>query len=77
MPSSRVIHSCSVPGSSVKKFTWSKRRGPIPLEAYFCGWLGRSEARPSTPLGEEEFAYWESVSEEILERIWSYLKASE
>jgi HCOMODA/2-hydroxy-3-carboxy-muconic semialdehyde decarboxylase len=29
------------------------------------------------PLGEEEFAYWESVSEEILERIWSYLKASQ
>ena len=29
------------------------------------------------PLGEEEFAYWESVSEEILERIWGYLKASE
>jgi ribulose-5-phosphate 4-epimerase/fuculose-1-phosphate aldolase len=29
------------------------------------------------PLGEEEFTYWESVSEEILERIWSYLKASE
>jgi HCOMODA/2-hydroxy-3-carboxy-muconic semialdehyde decarboxylase len=29
------------------------------------------------PMGEEEFAYWESVSEEILERIWSYLKASE
>jgi HCOMODA/2-hydroxy-3-carboxy-muconic semialdehyde decarboxylase len=29
------------------------------------------------PLGEEEFAYWESVSEEILERIWSYLRASE
>jgi HCOMODA/2-hydroxy-3-carboxy-muconic semialdehyde decarboxylase len=29
------------------------------------------------PLGEDEFAYWESVSEEILERIWSYLKASE
>jgi len=27
------------------------------------------------PLGEEEFTYWESVSEEILERIWSYLKA--
>jgi hypothetical protein len=27
-------------------------------------------------LGGEEFAYWESVSEEILERIWSYLKAS-
>lgn len=29
------------------------------------------------PLGEKEFTYWESVSEEILERIWSYLKASE
>ena len=29
------------------------------------------------PLSEEEFAYWESVSEEILERIWSYLKASQ
>jgi HCOMODA/2-hydroxy-3-carboxy-muconic semialdehyde decarboxylase len=29
------------------------------------------------PLSEEEFAYWESVSEEILERIWSYLKTSE
>ncbi len=29
------------------------------------------------PLSEEEFAYWESVSEEILERIWSYLKANE
>ncbi|CAN5196116.1 hypothetical protein BH24ACT19_BH24ACT19_05480 [soil metagenome] len=28
-------------------------------------------------LNEEEFSYWESVSEEILERIWSYLKASE
>lgn len=28
------------------------------------------------PLGEEEFSYWESVSEEILERIWGYLKAS-
>jgi ribulose-5-phosphate 4-epimerase/fuculose-1-phosphate aldolase len=28
-------------------------------------------------LTEEEFSYWESVSEEILERIWSYLKASE
>ncbi len=33
-------------------------------------------AGTSRPLGEEEFAYWESVSEEILERIWSYLKAS-
>jgi HCOMODA/2-hydroxy-3-carboxy-muconic semialdehyde decarboxylase len=29
------------------------------------------------PLGEEEFTYWESVSEEILERIWFYLKASQ
>jgi HCOMODA/2-hydroxy-3-carboxy-muconic semialdehyde decarboxylase len=29
------------------------------------------------PLGKEEFLYWESVSEEILERIWSYLKASQ
>ena len=28
------------------------------------------------PLSEEEFTYWDSVSEEILERIWSYLKAS-
>jgi HCOMODA/2-hydroxy-3-carboxy-muconic semialdehyde decarboxylase len=28
------------------------------------------------PLSEEEFTYWESVSEEILERIWYYLKAS-
>jgi hypothetical protein len=27
-------------------------------------------------VNEEEFSYWESVSEEILERIWSYLKAS-
>ena len=30
----------------------------------------------SQELTEEEFSYWESVSEEILERIWSYLKAS-
>ncbi len=29
------------------------------------------------PLGEEDFSYWESVSEEILGRIWSYLKASQ
>ncbi|MBA4116726.1 MAG: class II aldolase/adducin family protein, partial [Rubrobacter sp.] len=28
-------------------------------------------------LNEEEFSYWESVSEEILSRIWAYLKASE
>jgi ribulose-5-phosphate 4-epimerase/fuculose-1-phosphate aldolase len=27
------------------------------------------------PLGDEEFAYWESVSEEILNRIWAYLRA--
>lgn len=35
-------------------------------------------AAAGTPhvLSEEEFSYWESVSEEILERIWSYLKAS-
>ncbi|MBV9454169.1 MAG: class II aldolase/adducin family protein [Rubrobacter sp.] len=30
----------------------------------------------SQVLSQEEFSYWESVSEEILERIWSYLKAS-
>ncbi len=28
------------------------------------------------PLSDEEFAYWESVSEEILTRIWAYLRAS-
>jgi HCOMODA/2-hydroxy-3-carboxy-muconic semialdehyde decarboxylase len=28
------------------------------------------------PLSDEEFAYWESVSEEILQRIWAYLRAS-
>ena len=27
-------------------------------------------------LTEEEFSYWESVSEEILERIWGYLRAN-
>jgi ribulose-5-phosphate 4-epimerase/fuculose-1-phosphate aldolase len=27
------------------------------------------------PLSDEEFTYWESVSEEILERIWAYLRA--
>lgn len=26
------------------------------------------------PLSDEEFAYWESVSEEILTRIWAYLR---
>lgn len=31
----------------------------------------------SRELGEKEFSYWESVSEEILERIWSYLKTRE
>ncbi len=40
--------------------------------------LNRTAATAGTPqvLTEEEFSYWESVSEEILERIWSYLKAS-
>ncbi len=40
--------------------------------------FNRTAAAAGTPqvLGEEEFSYWESVSEEILERIWSYLKAS-
>lgn len=27
------------------------------------------------PIDEEEFVYWESVAEEILGRIWAYLKA--
>jgi HCOMODA/2-hydroxy-3-carboxy-muconic semialdehyde decarboxylase len=40
--------------------------------------INRTAAGMGTPrvLTEEEFSYWESVSEEILERIWSYLKAS-
>jgi HCOMODA/2-hydroxy-3-carboxy-muconic semialdehyde decarboxylase len=40
--------------------------------------INRTAATMGTPqaLNEEEFSYWESVSEEILERIWSYLKAS-
>ena len=40
--------------------------------------LNRTAATVGTPqvLSEEEFSYWESVSEEILSRIWSYLKAS-
>lgn len=40
--------------------------------------INRTAATVGTPrvLSEEEFSYWESVSEEILERIWSYLKAS-
>ena len=41
--------------------------------------INRTAAATGTPqmLNEEEFSYWESVSEEILERIRSYLKASE
>jgi HCOMODA/2-hydroxy-3-carboxy-muconic semialdehyde decarboxylase len=40
--------------------------------------INRTAAAAGTPrvLDEKEFSYWESVSEEILERIWSYLKAS-
>ena len=40
--------------------------------------MNRTAAIAGNPrvLNEEEFSYWESVSEEILERIWSYLKAS-
>ena len=40
--------------------------------------MNRTAAGTGTPrvLTEKEFSYWESVSEEILERIWSYLKAS-
>jgi hypothetical protein len=40
--------------------------------------INRTAASAGTlhSLTEEEFSYWESVSEEILERIWSYLKAS-
>ena len=40
--------------------------------------FNRTAAAVGTPrvLNEEEFSYWESVSEEILERIWSYLKPS-
>jgi HCOMODA/2-hydroxy-3-carboxy-muconic semialdehyde decarboxylase len=40
--------------------------------------INRTAASVGTPraLSEEEFSYWESVSEEILERIWSYLKTS-
>ena len=38
--------------------------------------FNRTAAAAGTPqvLGEEEFSYWESVSEEILKRIWGYLK---
>lgn len=40
--------------------------------------INRTAETAGTPraLNEEEFSYWESVSEEILERIWFYLKAS-
>jgi HCOMODA/2-hydroxy-3-carboxy-muconic semialdehyde decarboxylase len=40
--------------------------------------INRTTAAVGSPqvLNREEFSYWESVSEEILERIWSYLKAS-
>lgn len=39
--------------------------------------MNRDAASAGTPraLGEEEFAYWDGVSEEILGRIWRYLKA--
>lgn len=33
-----------------------------------------SAAGTPHPISEEEFLYWESVSEEVLGRIWSYLK---
>lgn len=40
--------------------------------------INRTAAAAGTPqaLNEQEFSYWESVSDEILERIWSYLKAN-
>lgn len=40
--------------------------------------INRTAAATGNPqeLNEEEFSYWESVSEEILERIWGYLKTS-
>ena len=40
--------------------------------------INRTAATAGTPrvLDRDEFSYWESVGEEILERIWSYLKAS-
>ncbi len=36
--------------------------------------INRAAAGILRVLNEEEFSYWESVSEEILERIWGYLK---
>ncbi len=40
--------------------------------------INRTAAAAGAPqvLTGEEFSYWDSVSEEILERIWGYLKAS-
>ena len=40
--------------------------------------INRTVAAVGTPrvLNGEEFSYWESVSEEILERIWGYLKTN-
>lgn len=40
--------------------------------------INRTAAAVGTPhvLNEEEFSYWDSVSEEILERIWGYLKGN-
>lgn len=39
--------------------------------------MNRKAAAAGTPrpISEEEFVYWDSVSEEILGRIWAYLKA--
>ena len=28
-----------------------------------------------SPISDEEFSYWDSVSEEILRRIWAYMKS--
>jgi len=41
--------------------------------------INRTAAAAGTPrvLNEEEFSYWESVSEEILQRIWTYLKTDD
>lgn len=41
--------------------------------------MNRDAASAGTPraLNEEEFAYWEGVGAEILQRIWDYMKASD
>lgn len=41
--------------------------------------INRTAAITGAPrvLSDEEFSYWESVSDEILERIWVYLKTNE